>query len=305
MPRFTSSVDGAQLFYRDYKPLDTDESKDQCKTSAQPALVFIHGWPYSSLMYENIAVPLCQCHNFRCIAPDRRGFGKSDWDSPQSNGKISYTVFAQDTAHLLENVLNVGPFVVIASSMGPGESILAFEESEYFRQNCKGFIWISPSLPGTLPGLDNHSTGPQAVWDSILESLATHRAEYVSSALPGTLGGKTALPLSPGILGQYERIVEDADALAIQLCAHIIRSVDFTGKLRRLGENTAVPVLCIHGDSDNGTPYESSTRVVQDIVPRVKVRLYEQGAHGLQITHRERLIEDILGFIRNEVISPL
>ncbi|THC92686.1 hypothetical protein EYZ11_007825 [Aspergillus tanneri] len=243
MPRFTSSVDGAQLFYRDYKPLDTDESKDQCKTSAQPALVFIHGWPYSSLI---------------------------DWDSPQSNGKISYTVFAQDTAHLLENVLNVGPFVVIASSMGPGESILAFEESEYFRQNCKGFIWISPSLPGTLPGLDNHSTGPQAVWDSILESLATHRAEYVSSALPGTLGGKTALPLSPGILGQYERIVEDADALAIQLCAHIIRSVDFTGKLRRLGENTAVPVLCIHGDSDNGTPYESSTRVVQDIVPRVK-----------------------------------
>lgn len=135
MPRFTSPVDGAQLFYRDYKPIAANAGNQS--NIAKPALVFIHGWPYSSLMWEDFTVPLCEFRGFRCIASDRRGFGKSDWDAPLSDSEVTYKTFAQDTAYLLEHVLNIGPFVVVANSMGPGESILAFEESEYFRQNCK------------------------------------------------------------------------------------------------------------------------------------------------------------------------
>lgn len=137
MPRFNSPVDNAQLFYRDYKPLTTSTINSQSVRPPKPAILFLHGWPYSSLMWDNIAVPLCEFHNFRCIAPDRRGFGKSDWDGPRSDGNITYNTFAQDTNYLVEDILNLGPFVVVALSMGPGESILAFEMSEYFRQNCK------------------------------------------------------------------------------------------------------------------------------------------------------------------------
>lgn len=136
MPRFTSPLDGAQLFYRDYKPIPTDNS-EQTNGHTKPTLVFLHGWPYSSLAWEVHTVQLCVNHGYRCIAPDRRGFGKSDWDGPQSDAIITYETFAQDTVHLLEKFLDVGPFVFITASMGAGESILALEASEYIRKNCK------------------------------------------------------------------------------------------------------------------------------------------------------------------------
>ena len=136
MPRFTSPLDGAQLFYRDYKPIPTDNS-EQTNGHTKPTLVFLHGWPYSSLAWEIHTVQLCVNHGYRCIAPDRRGFGKSDWDGPQSDAIITYETFAQDTVHLLEKFLDVGPFVFITASMGAGESILALEASEYLRKNCK------------------------------------------------------------------------------------------------------------------------------------------------------------------------
>lgn len=129
MPRLNSPIDGAQLFYRDYKPATPTDS---------PALLFIHGWPYSSLMYENLLISLSQQHNIRCIAPDRRGFGNSDWDGPTgtSGMRISYQTFADDTAHIVEKVA-LRSFVVVASSMGPGESLLAYLSSSYFQENCK------------------------------------------------------------------------------------------------------------------------------------------------------------------------
>lgn len=82
------------------------------------------------------------------------------------------------------------------------------------------------------------------------------------------------------MLARYERIVEDADGLAIQRCARTIRSVDFTEKLRRIGNDYEIPILCIHGDMDVGAPYESTVNVVKEIVPRVEVKIYEKGAHG-------------------------
>lgn len=144
MPRYTSPVDGTQLYYRDYKPVGAG----QTSTNTKPALVFLHGWPYSSLAWETLTVQLCENHGFRCIAPDRRGFGKSDWDGPQSDTPITYQTFAQDTVHLLEKFLDVGPFVFITSSMGAGESILALEASDYLRKNCK--VCIPPHLVSIL-----------------------------------------------------------------------------------------------------------------------------------------------------------
>lgn len=140
MPRFISPFDGAQLFYRDYQPTANPLPFQVDKTYAdkqKPALVFIHGWPMSSLMFEQQTLPLCETYRFRCIAPDRRGFGQSDWNGAEpGKEQIDYNVFAQDTVHLLET-LDIGPFVFVAASMGPGETLLAYERSEYVRSNCK------------------------------------------------------------------------------------------------------------------------------------------------------------------------
>ena len=140
MPRFTSPFDGAQLFYRDYVPATHppafQENKEFGK-NPQLILVFIHGWPMSSAMYEPLLLTLCETYRFRCIAPDRRGFGQSDWSGSEPvSSPIDYSVFAADTAHLLEK-LKVGPFIFVGASMGSGESVLAHSQSQYVRENCK------------------------------------------------------------------------------------------------------------------------------------------------------------------------
>ncbi|ODH47337.1 hypothetical protein GX48_06571 [Paracoccidioides brasiliensis] len=139
MPRFTSPFDGAQLFYRDYQPNKTE---------------------------------------YRCIAPDRRGFGNSNWNGPEPGmEQIDYNVFAQDTAHLLEK-LDIGPFIFVAASMGPGETLLAYERSEFVRSNCMGFFWVGPALPFPLATPENPTAPSRELWDSMLEGFRKSRADY-------------------------------------------------------------------------------------------------------------------------------
>lgn len=147
----------------------------------------------------------------------------------------------------------------------------------------QGLIWVAPALPGKLPGEDNRTTGPKAVWDDICAGFQKARADFVHAALPGVIVGTSELTVSPEVLRQHEKIVEDADGLAIQRCAHIVREADFNDQLLRFKEDSSVPILCVHGDSDQGAPYEKSTKLIKEIIPRVQVELYEQAAHGKTI----------------------
>lgn len=140
MPRFQSSFDNADLFYRDYIPSSVPEPYNADPTyitKSQPTLVFLHQWPLSSAMWEPLMVQLSETYRFRCVAPDRRGFGHSDWNGTKpGRTAIDYSVFANDVVDLLEK-LQVGKFVFIAASMGGGESLLAYMSSDFIRQNCQ------------------------------------------------------------------------------------------------------------------------------------------------------------------------
>jgi non-heme chloroperoxidase len=136
MPRIPSPHDSASLFYRDYIP-------EAVPIGSEPrdlTLVFLHGWPMSSRMWQQHILRLCQDHSFRCIAPDRRGFGDSEWNgrcsSDVAKRPITYEIFADDIIYLLEE-LAVGDFIFIGASMGCGESLLAWERSSYCQQHCK------------------------------------------------------------------------------------------------------------------------------------------------------------------------
>jgi non-heme chloroperoxidase len=138
MPRYSSSVDGAELFYRYYAP----EGRTPALTTQLPqptkslTLVLLHQWPLSSRMYDSILLQLCETHGYRVIAPDRRGFGKSDWAGQQPKAPISYKELGQDLSGLLERI-QPGPFVFVAASMSTGEALLAYLNSSYIQENCQ------------------------------------------------------------------------------------------------------------------------------------------------------------------------
>lgn len=149
MPFFLSPFDRSRLFYRDYIPSSrttTYHASPQYQESEERTLVLIHGWPYSSLAYEEIMVSLCETYRFRCIAPDRRGFGKSEWSGPNvvPLKDIDYDVFADDTIHLISSVLRLESFILVGSSMGAGETLLAWSQSTYIRERCKVSLTYQP-----------------------------------------------------------------------------------------------------------------------------------------------------------------
>jgi non-heme chloroperoxidase len=87
-------------------------------------------------MFDHLMVPLCETYRIRCVASDRRGFGKSDWSGSSGKGAITYETFADDTIHMVQS-LELGDFVFVAASMGCGETVLAWERSEFVRRHCK------------------------------------------------------------------------------------------------------------------------------------------------------------------------
>jgi non-heme chloroperoxidase len=136
MPYFPSPSDGASLYYADYRPrkrgpttfataspLTTSPPPVELKSHAKQGLilVFIHGWPMSHEMFAHLMLPLAHDYGLRCVAPDRRGFGRSEWNGAGARNKeITYETFAEDTLAVIQDA-GVGtggnPWVIIAASM--------------------------------------------------------------------------------------------------------------------------------------------------------------------------------------------
>jgi non-heme chloroperoxidase len=322
MPYITSASDGAQLFYRDYAPATAPQpfhaDVAACKSQPQVALVFIHGWPMSSLMYDHLMVPLCETYRIRCVGIDRRGFGESDWSGANAKASnITYETFADDTIHILKQ-LKLEDFIFVAASMGCGETVLAWERSGFVKERCKvspfcsapptylqelpadydlsqGFIWIGPSLPYPLQTAENPTAPSRELWDSIRTGLRTSRASFVHASLPNVFGAHAGTEVDAAVLARFERIVGAADSLALERCVQIISSFDFTDKLKLLTGN---PLLVLQGDADQGMPYEAGAKLIEGLVPNVRVSIYEKAGHGLYLTNAEKVIEEILGFVK-------
>jgi len=70
----------------------------------------------------------------------------------------------------------------------------------------------------------------------------------------------------------------------------------FTADLREELRTIDVPALIVHGDRDIQAPLELCGRRTARLVPRGTLRLYENAAHGLFMTHADRLNADLVAF---------
>ncbi|QKD56719.2 Alpha/Beta hydrolase protein [Fusarium oxysporum Fo47] len=286
MPRYYSLSDGAQLFYGYLTPATKPPAfspRKGSKTSQRLTLVFLHQWPLSSRMYDPLLLTLCETYRFRCIALDRRGHGQSDWSGPDKSGDIDYNVLSRDVVGLLEHV-NPGPFIFVAASMGTGETLLAHTNSDYVRKYCKV---SSPEAP---------TATPREVWDMILDSLRYNRSQFVSENFKGPLGVGSSNTVSDKDIELFERIFDAADALAVERCAQMFTSEDFTQRLAEFGRDKNVPLLLIHGGIDDGVPLAASAERVQQLVPGSRLIVYEDGGHVLVLSHIKKLLTDIIDF---------
>lgn len=319
MPYISSPEDGASLFYIDYRPspqLAFRPDHESISRNEDTTLVFDHGWPMSGRMYEHLMLPLSQTYGIRCIASDRRGFGKSEWSGAQEI-EVTYETFARDTLAIITSIKDLRPFTFVCSSMGCGESLLVYEmmREKGLEGLCRGFIWMGPTMPHPVQTDSNPLAPSQQVWDMILDGFRIDRTGFVRASIAGVFGVPHGIEMSETAQEFFMALVSQADAIAIERCCRILSKYDFTDKLKAFGKAKPadVKVLILHGDKDQSKlrvesqkatqkftdtniamPIEASAGLLQKYIPGCRVKLYQGAAHGLYYTSAGEVLKDIL-----------
>lgn len=294
MPYITSTHDGASLFYRDYVPASSpapfkpQPHPEGDGDNAKPVLVLTSAWPFPSGMWDHILVPLVETYRFRCIAPDRRGYGRSEWGGPDSlkAETINYDTFAHDLVDVLEAAKVVTSsesaaspgFIGIGSSLGCGELLMALSASPKVKASCKGLIFTASSLPVPLRTPHKPNGPPREFWDQVLSNIRQDKLGWLKTGLPFIFGPDK---LSETELTRYERLAEGSDPIAIERTVQSFLERDLTDLMRSLHDpQRPLSILILQGDKDSVNPIDEGPELVKRCLPSTEIVVYEDGYHG-------------------------
>jgi non-heme chloroperoxidase len=270
--------DPVNLFYEDYG-------------QGQP-VVFIHGWPLDHQMWEYQLIDLPQ-KGLRCIAYDRRGFGKS---SKPYDG-YNYDTFAADLKAVLDE-LDLQNVTLVGFSMGAGE--IARYMSRYNGARVAKVVLVAGVTPYLLKTDDNPDGVDRSTFDDMIEQLRKDRADFLQTFGKQFYGVNLVNhPVSQAMLdGDFMRAYLASPKATLD-CVRAFSETDFRTDVQTIN----VPSLIIHGDADKTVPIESSGELTANLMMQATYKIYDGAPHGLYYTERERLNRDLLDFILEPTYS--
>jgi non-heme chloroperoxidase len=273
---FVKTSDGVQIFYKDWGPKD-----------AQP-IVFHHGWPLSSDDWDTQMLYFVE-QGYRVIAHDRRGHGRSSqpWDGNDMDH------YAADLAAVIDT-LGVKDVTLVGFSTGGGE--VARYSGRYGTAKVKKAVLVSAVPPLMLKTAANPGGLPIEVFDGIRQGELANRSQLYLDIASGPFFGfnRPGAKVSQGsiqsfwVQGMQAGHKNTYDSIAA------FSATDFTEDLKRFN----VPTLVIHGDDDQIVPIDASGRAAAKLVKNARLVVYPGAPHGLADTHKERLNQDLLTFIK-------
>jgi pimeloyl-ACP methyl ester carboxylesterase len=265
--------DTTQLFY-------TDEG------AGEPFVFVASAW-LNSQMWE-FQVPYFVNQGFRCIAYDRRGHGRSDWPS----AGYDCDTLADDLASVIDH-LDLHDVSLVSHSAGAGEVV------RYLARHGADRIARIAIVAGTTPFLKKTQDNPEGIDQALMEAdlalrtadrakwFGDHADSFFGVGLPGT------------------RVSHEFVQFMIRQCLSCSARAtsefflnSFNADLRSDIRAITVPALVIHGDRDAQAPLAICGANTAALIPKSTFLVYENAAHGLFVTHSDRLNGDLLAFTR-------
>ena len=222
------------------------------------------------------------------IAHDRRGHGRSTqtWDGNEMD------TYADDLACLIDH-LDLTGLTLVGHSTGGGEVV------RYIGRHGSGrvakLVLVSAVPPLMLRTDDNPGGLPLEVFDGHPRGRGIRPLAAVPR--PRRRAVLRQQPQQRRVAGRARRVLAAGPWRAATgprtRCIAAFSATDFRDDLAQVD----VPTLVIHGDDDQIVPFEVGGRRSAAAIAGATLTVYENGAHGLPDTERDRLHADLLAFI--------
>ena len=254
--------------------------------TGQP-VVFSHGWPLSADAWEDQML-FWHPHGYRCIAHDRRGHGRS---SQPWNGNDMDT-YADDLAKLVE-ALDLKDAIHVGHSTGGGE-VARYIGRHGTRRVAKAVL-IGAVPPLMLKTEANPGGLPMDVFDGIRAGVLADRSQFFKDLTMPFYGyNRPGAKVSEGVRDSFWLQGMMAGFKGAYDCIKAFSETDFTEDLKKID----VPTLIMHGDDDQIVPIGASACSSSKIVKGATLKVYPGLPHGMCTTHKEKVNEDLLAFIK-------
>ena len=273
---YVAANDGTPLYVKDWGPKNG------------PVVVFSHGWPLNADSWESQMQFLAE-RGYRVIAHDRRGHGRSG--QPWAGNNMDQ--YADDLDAVLR-ALDVKRATLVGFSTGGGE--VARYIGRHGTARVAKAVLVSAVTPimGQSP---SHPEGvPTAVFDGLRKASLDIRAQLVKDIASGPFFGfkRAGAKPSTGLVDSFYVQGMQAGAKATYDSIEAFFHSDFRADLKKFD----IPTLVIHGADDQIVPIETTGRATAKLVKGARLIEYADGPHGITDTHKDRLNQDLLDFIR-------
>lgn len=276
MASYITTSDGVQLYYKDWGP------------RGGPVVVFSHGWPLNADSWESQMIFLAE-RGYRVVAHDRRGHGRSS--QPWEGNDMDH--YADDLATVIE-ALDLRDVTLVGFSTGGGE--VARYIGRHGTNRVKKAVLIGAVTPLMLKTPDNPTGTPIDVYDSIRKASLENRSQLYLDIASGPFFGfnRPGAAASQGLIDSFWSQGMQAGHKNTFDSIKAFSETDFREDLKKFD----VPTLILHGDDDQLVPIDNSARAAHEQIENSKLVIYEGGPHGITDTHKDRLNQDLLAFIR-------
>ena len=268
--------DNVQIYYKDWGPRDGQ------------AVVFSHGWPLNSDSWESQMMFLAS-NGYRVIAHDRRGHGRSS--QPWHGNDMDH--YADDLSAVIE-ALKLKRVTLVGFSTGGGE--VARYIGRHGTKRVEKAVLVAAVPPLMLQTESNPGGLPISVFDGLRQASLENRSQLYLDIASGPFFGfnREGAKPSQGLIQSFWVQGMQAGHKNTYDSIAAFSATDFREDLKKFN----VPTLIIHGDDDQIVPLDASAKASAAQIKGSTLIVYPGAPHGLADTHKDRLNQDLLNFLK-------